>query len=129
MTGDITRAITLVTYGNAFLKNNHDITALTLDHPSFKFENRVAFYTREKHIPNETTWILYAENPIEWLKRLKEEGCKAFRLVFEHDHPNKLNVQDHKLAAFVGGGGHRYIETCFSASLRFLEIKGSGYSA
>ena len=48
MTGDIVKAITLTTYGSAFLKDNYDISTLTLEHPSFTFTNKVEFLIFKK---------------------------------------------------------------------------------
>ena len=116
MTGDIAKAITLITYGTAFLKDNYDISSLTLEHPSFTFTNKVEFHFFKKHFFGKPTWHLYADSPVNWLKKLKQDGCKEIRMVYQHDNSTSLsgqNVPDHKLAGFVGGGGHRYIQTVF----------------
>lgn len=116
MTGEIVKAITLTTYGTAFLKDNYDIRLLTLDHPSFSFTNKVEFLYFKKHFFSRTTWHKYADNPIEWLTKLKQDGCKEIRLVFQADNSVSLGgqiVPDHKLAGFVGGGGQRYVQTIF----------------
>lgn len=116
MTGELAKAITLTTYGTAFLKDNYDITGLTLDHPSFSFTNKVEFQYLKKHLFFKPTWNIYADTPIIWLTKLKEAGCKELRLVFHPDNHHSLNgeiVPDHKLAGFVGGGGYRFIETVF----------------
>jgi hypothetical protein len=126
MTGDISRGITLTTYGTAFLQNNYDISGLTLDHPSFTFENKVEFLFFKKHFFSKPTWHQYADSPINWLKKLKKEGCKELRLVFRPDNSISLNgqkVPDHKLAGFVGGGGHRYIQTIFEKSADLWQSK------
>jgi len=117
MKGDIARAITLATYGTAFLRDNYNINKLTLEHPSFMFENKVEFLVFKKHFWRKPTWFNYAGNPIDWLKKLKEEGCKEIRMSFIDDNSVSLNgekVPDYKLAGFVGGGGTRYIQTVFS---------------
>lgn len=116
MTGDIIRAITLATYGTAFFKHNYDISALTLEHPSFIFENKVEFLFYKKHFFSKPTWHQYADNPINWLKKLKDDGCTEIRLIFQADNSTTLSgskVPDYKLASFVGGGGNRFIQTVF----------------
>jgi hypothetical protein len=116
MTGDIARAITLSTYGTAFLKDNYDISGLTLDHPSFTFENKVEFLYFKKHFFSKPTWYQYADCPINWLKKLKEEGCIELRFTHQPDNSIRLNgtiVPDYKLAGFVGGGGQRFIQAVF----------------
>ena len=116
MTGDISKAITLTTFGTAFLKDNYNISGLTLEHPSFTFTNKVEFLYFKKHFLSKPTWLQYADHPIDWLKKLKQEGCKEIRLVFQPDNSVSLSgeiVPDHKLAGFVGGGGQRFIQTVF----------------
>lgn len=126
MTGDISKAITLTTYGNAFLKDNYDISRLTLNHSSFAFTNKVEFLYFKKHFFSKPSWHLYAANPIDWLKKLKDDGCKEIRLVFQQDNSVSLNgsvVPDHKLAGFVGGGGTRFIQTVFENHSDFWQSK------
>jgi hypothetical protein len=116
MTGDITMAITLSTYGTAFLRDGYDIASLTLDHSSFHFVNKVNFVIAIKHFWAESTWHQYAADPISWLSKLKEEGCLEIRMIFQVDNSESLNGQkipDYKLAGFVGGGGRRYLQTVF----------------
>jgi hypothetical protein len=126
MTGDIAKAITLTTYGTAFLRDNYDISGLTLEHPSFIFTKKVEFHFFKKRFFGKPTWHLYADNPINWLKKLKQEGCKEIRLVFEPDNHHSLNgesIPDHKLAGFVGGGGYRFIQTVFSSHSDFWQSR------
>jgi hypothetical protein len=126
MTGNLAKAITLTTYGTAFLKDNYDISGLTLEHPSFTFTNKVEFHFFKKHFFRKPTWHVYADSLINWLTKLKEEGCIEIRLVFQPDNHHSLNgetVPDHKLAGFVGGGGHWFIETVFPAHSDFWQSK------
>ncbi len=114
MTGEIARAITLTTFGNAFLQDDYDISGLTLEHTSFNFTNKVEFLYYKKHWFGKPTWHRYADNPIEWLKKLKQEGYSEIRMIFQSDNSIELDgekVPDHKLAAFVGGGGNRFLQT------------------
>jgi len=115
MTGEIARAITLTTYGNAYLKKEYDISSLTLEHPSFKFCNKTEFLF-PKIFLFKKFWFQYADNPISWLKKLKHDGCLEIRFGFEPDNINNLEgkiVPDYKLAGFVGGGGKHLIQTVF----------------
>ena len=126
MTGDITRAITLTTYGTSFLKDNYDISSLTLDHPAFIFENKVEFLVHKKHFLSKPTWQQYATGPIEWFNKLKKEGCKGLRFVMQSDNSVKLNdkiVPDYKLASFVGGGGRKFIQTVFHDHSDFWQAR------
>jgi hypothetical protein len=126
MTGDISKAITLTTFGTAFLRDNYDISGLTLEHPSFTFTNQVQFLFFKKYFLGKSTWHQYADNPINWLKKLKQDGCQEIRLVFQSDNSTSLNgeiVPDHKLAGFVGGGGKRFIQTVFQKHSDFWQGK------
>ena len=126
MTGEIAKAITLTTFGNVFLKNDYDISKLTLEHPSFNFTNKVEFLFYKKHLFGKPTWHQYADNPIEWLKKLKQNGCKEIRMVYQSDNSTELNgekILDHKLAGFVGGGGNRFIQTVFENHSDFWQSK------
>ena len=116
MTGELIKAITLTTYGTAFLKDDYNISGLTLEHPSFIFTNKVEFQHLKKYLIFKPKWHIYADSPVMWLTKLKEAGCKEIRLVFLPDNQRSLNgetIPDHKLAGFVGGGGYRFIETVF----------------
>ncbi len=116
MTGDISRAIALTTCGTAYLKNDYDISCLTLAHPVFTFTNKVEFQYFKKHFFRKSAWQVYAVSPIDWLQKLKKAGCIEIRFVFQSDNHvtlNGENVPDHQLAGFVGGGGQRYIQAVF----------------
>jgi len=126
MTGDIVRAITLTSYGNAFLKDGYDISTLTLDHPSFKFENKVRFFIPKKRLFSSPAWKQYADSPITWLENLKRDGCRELRMVYQQDNSIRLSgsiVPDHKLAGFVGGGGLRFIESIFDTYSDFWQAR------
>jgi len=126
MTGDITKALTLTTYGNAFLKDEFDISKLTLNHPSFSFTNKVEFLYFKKRFLRKPTWHLYADSPIEWLKKLKQNGCQELRMVFQNDNSTELDgkkIPDYKLAGFVGGGGKRFIQTVYGKNSDFWQSK------
>jgi hypothetical protein len=113
MTGETARAITLVTYGNAFLKHDRDITSLTLGHPSFQFANRVEFLVYDKPWIGEAEWKQYAADTIDWLQKLKAEGIQRLRYVVQPGAETHLGdelVPTHKLAGFVGGGVRQIIE-------------------
>jgi hypothetical protein len=126
MTGEIARAITLVTYGTAFLKDGYDITSLTLSHPSFTFENKVAFYVFKEPWFGKGKWVEFAADPISWLGKLKKDGCRELRFVFEPDNTTMLNdavVPDYKLAGFVGGGGRRLLEAVYEGYVDYWTAK------
>lgn len=118
----IIQGITLTTYGNAFLKAGCDISKLTLDHPAFRFNNKVNFHVIKPGLfPfSKPHWTEYSSSPIQWLNKLKKNGCKELRMVFE---PDNSQADDHKLAGFVGGGGRRYIETVFKSHSDFWQYK------
>jgi hypothetical protein len=126
MTGNIVKAITLTTYGTAFLKDNYDISGLTLEHPSFSFSNKVEFLFFKKHFFRKPSWHQFANNPIGWFEKLKQDGCKEIRMVFQPDNSISLSgekVPDHKLAGFVGGGGRRYLQTVFDNHSDFWQLR------
>jgi len=64
VTGDITKAITLTTYGTAFLRDNYDISGLTLKHPSFSFTKSNSVFLFQETFSNR----LGINMPIDWLK-------------------------------------------------------------
>jgi hypothetical protein len=116
----IGQGITLTTYGNAFLKEDRMIDELTLDHPSFRFQKKINFHIIKQGWFSKPHWVEYALNPIEWLVKLKKNGCEELRMVFNSDNSQ---ADDHMLAAFAGGGGHRYIETIFSNNSALWQFK------
>ena len=126
MTGDIERAITLTTFGNEFLRNNIDISVVSLNHPSFKSVNSITFYIFKKHFWYKPTWHYYANTIDEWFNKLKLDGCQEIRLSYFPNIPLALNeekLEEFKLAGFVGGGGKRYIKTIFRNHCDFWESK------
>ena len=74
----------------------------------FKFCKAVRFValSGEATKPTES---LFAEDPMQWISRLRDEGTSSLRL---HDIPlNDPRISDRMSVGFVGGGGRWVIET------------------
>ncbi|HEY0977030.1 MAG TPA: hypothetical protein VGE21_06125 [Flavobacteriales bacterium] len=108
MTGAITRAIALVAYGNAFLRQNLGPDELTLHHPVFQFENKVDFRGVKRGWFGRRKEVILAGDPAEWLRQLQANGAQRLILDYASDH---TQAPDHQLAGMVGGGGHWFIHS------------------
>lgn len=102
MTGNITRAIALVAYGNAFLRGNFDISGLTLEHPVFRGENKVDFRFLIADKASSHKEDIFAPDPVRWLESLRAEGTEQLFLQHQRNQREDLN---HRWAGMVGGGG------------------------
>jgi hypothetical protein len=105
--GSIAQAATLAIFGNDILRGysrENFWPASTV----FKFCKAVRFValSGEATKPTES---LFAEDPVQWISRLRGEGTTSLRL---HDIPrNDPRISDRMSVGFVGGGGRWVIET------------------
>jgi hypothetical protein len=113
MTGILAQVISLTSYGNAFLQAGELTEDFYPSHSTFQFCNKVDFKNFLKRIfsssPRE---VLMANDPNEWFRVLKKNGCKKIRLFYQPTD-NKEPIPDYKLAGLVGGGGTWMIETIY----------------
>jgi len=113
MTGILAQVISLTSYGNAFLQTGEFTEDFYPSHSTFQFCNKVDFKNFKKRIfsssPQE---VPVANDPNEWFRSLKKDGCKKIRLHYQPSTDKGL-AQDHQLAGMVGGGGTWMIETIY----------------
>ena len=118
MTDTLSQLVTLVSYGNAYLRGR-EIGSLS-SNTEFQFCNTVEFL-----FPKPAgSWFgkeLLVNSPLKWLETLKERKCVRLKLL--HVPTQNPEAPDHMLAAFVGGGGQSLIETSFDSSSDYWAAK------
>jgi hypothetical protein len=105
MTGILAQIIALTAYGNDFLLNGRLPVDFFPGNTTFNFCNRVdfrEFSNLEGH--DNVQEIVIATNPVDWLIRIKNDGCKSIRLYFQNSK-DQTKAKNYQLAGFVGGGG------------------------
>jgi hypothetical protein len=111
MVGTLSQLVTLVSYGNAYLRGR-EIGSLS-SNSEFQFCNTVEFL-----FPKPAgSWFgkeLLVGSPLKWLETLKDRKCT--RLKLSHFPTPNPEAPDHMLAAFVGGGGQSLIEAAFDSN-------------
>lgn len=113
MTGTLSQLIALTTFGNDFLINNKLENNFYPGNTNFRFCNQVNFIGFKKSFFSfKKKAIVISDNPIEWFKYLKKDGCKKLRVFHEYSKDQSF-AKDHKLAGFVGGGGTWLIEAVY----------------
>lgn len=116
MNGILAQFISIVSNGNNYLQKDKEWKDWDKN-TTFQFCNLVDFY--------DFTNILIANNPNDWFKFLKREGCEKLRLSFQYspEHPSR---PDYKYAGFVGGGGLWLIESVYKKYSQFWSSKWIG---
>lgn len=111
MTGILAQTIALTAYGNEYLTNAELSQDLYKQNKSFQSCNRVDFIDYKKPILPifRPKAIVLADEPSQWFKYLKNNGCLKLRLFFEYSTDFTFTT-DYKLAGLVGGGGNWLIE-------------------
>lgn len=105
MQGPIAQIIALTIYGNSIVQGNTtDIEEFYPGNSTFRFCEYVKFVDIKGKEEKQ-----YAESPISWFRKLKEEGVIAFRLIYGPS--GNKNISDRMSVGFVGGGGRWLIET------------------
>lgn len=112
MTGSLAQVIALTAFGNDYLKNGHIPKYFINKNTTFQFCNKVEFGERKKIFFIKLREIVVANNPVEWFKFLKSDGCKHLKLYFEYSKDQSF-AEDHKLAGLIGGGGSWLIEAVY----------------
>ena len=117
--GPIAQAAALVVFGNDILRGyrREDFwPAATV----FRFCKAVRFVA----LSGERTKLTespFADNPMQWISRLKDEGTISLRL---HDIPrNDPRISDRMSVGFVGGGGRWVIETLQAQASNLWEAR------
>ncbi len=119
MQGTILQLLFLVSHGNLALSYRGS-TDIYPNETAFKFTESVKFVDIQGD-GNELQQIPFAENPNEWLSRLKSEKCSGLRAV-RLSTDNKT-MSDRMSVAFVGGGGRWLIEAVFPHGSDYWEAK------
>ncbi len=103
------QAAALAIYGNAFLSGRCGTPENTLAPSTLTFCEYVKFVevTRRPANRNENP---FAQNPADWVCRLKADGVQAIRIAHSPT-PGIQSAPEHMLAGFAGGGGAWRLET------------------
>jgi hypothetical protein len=105
--GPIAQAVALAIFGNDILRGysrENFWPASTV----FKFCKAVRFVALSGAATRPTE-SLFAEDPMQWITRLRQEGTTRLHIhAFAHDDPG---INDRMSVGFVGGGGRWLIET------------------
>jgi hypothetical protein len=110
MQGPIAQVISLTAHGNAYLSgvSSNDFYP---GNSTFRFCEYVRFVDfAEGETPEERP---YADNPLSWFERLKQEGAQTVRMHHvptEGQQEGKETVPERRLVGFIGGGGRRLLE-------------------
>lgn len=119
MVGTLSQLVTLVSYGNAYLRGR-EIGSLFPVNSTFQFCNTVEFLLL-KPAKSGFTEELLADSPLKWLEFLKSKNCT--RLKLSHLPTQKPETPDHMLAAFVGGGGRWLVESVYKIDADYWEAR------
>jgi hypothetical protein len=119
MVGTLSQLVTLVSYGNAYLRG-WEIGSFYPSNSTFQFCNTVEFLLL-KPAKSGFTEELLADSPLRWLEILKSKNCTLLKL--SHLLTQKPEAPDHKLVAFVGGGGRWLIESVYKIDADYWEAR------
>ena len=105
--------VALTAYGNDYLQNGSIPMAFDSLNTTFQFCNKVTFRElRKMRLLSKSKKTVVANNPTEWFKYLRVNGCKQLSL-YRASSKNQAFEKDHKLAGLVGEGGSWLIETVY----------------
>lgn len=108
MTGILAQTIAMVSFGNEYLEKKQ-LNNFYPDNSVFQYCNSIDFREMKKsNFFSTKKEIIVAKNPIEWFNFLSQEKCKKLKLYYQSQEKD-----DHRLAAFVGGGGNWFIECVY----------------
>nr|WP_067057884.1 hypothetical protein [Mucilaginibacter sp. L294] len=111
MNGTIAQLVSLVTYGNAYLKQEISPEELNLYCSTFINSGKVEFIDyKEGFLGIQTQEISTGVTPLDWFKYLKAQRCTSLKLYYEHSADQSM-FKDHKTSGLVGGGGVWLIES------------------
>lgn len=111
MNGPLAQLISLVSYGNEFIRNGNADPAYK-SNDVFKFCDPVLFKTYKEGLLSKKKKINAGNDPVEWFQFIKQDGCKELKIVYQHSKDQE-KYKDFQLAGFVGGGGNWFIETIY----------------
>lgn len=115
MNGTTSQLLSLITFGNQYIKTTQLPNDYYLANTVFKFCNTVNFMHLSSLPDGTTTENLVASAPTEWFKHLLQDGCRELKAYYHPSEGNTNGTPDHKLAGFVGGGGTWLLEAIYPA--------------
>jgi hypothetical protein len=118
MQGTIFQILVLVTHGNTVL-SGQPVADFFPQHNAFEFNEFVKFVDLER-VGNAWNEKSFAENPDDWLAKLKSQRCSGLRV--ERISTDK-DISDRMSIAFVGGGGRWLIEAVCPGGSDYWEAK------
>ena len=114
MNGTTSQLLSLISYGNQFLKTGVVPEDYYPNNLSFKFCNQVNFLDlkaeSEGHREEEV-----AKDPVAWFNYLKQQGCISLAAYYHPSKSNETDTPDYKLAGMIGGGGTWLLEAIYPA--------------
>lgn len=127
MQGPIAQIAALTTYGNAALSAKRDLKQLEFypGNTTFQFCEHVQFVDLQS---TGERWDeeRYADDPLQWVARLKKEGTSRLQLIHLTNDGERLGdgrAPDRMTVGFVGGGGRWLIEAVSSGSSAYWEAR------
>lgn len=119
MQGTIFQILVLVTHGNMVL-SGQTVADFYPQHNAFKFDEFVKFVDLER-AGTEWNEKPFAEDPNDWLSKLKGEQCSGLRV--KRISTDKKDMSDRMSVAFVGGGGRWIIEALYPGGSDYWEAR------
>jgi hypothetical protein len=110
MQGELAQLISLTSYGNEYLASGNLPLFYYPEHHTFQYCRVVEFVIPGDNVSPSSYELVWAENPLLWFEKLKQEGCTGLKLSYQPADRHPL-AQEHQLVAFIGGGGQWLIET------------------
>lgn len=113
MQTELAQIISLTSYGNEFIKNGTIDENYFPGNTVFQHCTMVDFRDfRSSLFSSKPVESISANNPIDWFKLLKKEGCTKLRLYYQSATKTEFGPE-YMLAGFAGGAGIWLIETDF----------------
>lgn len=106
MQGTILQIIVLVIHGTAYLQGVPLEKDFLNKNMAFSFCEYVKFVDLNQDQPGEEAH--FADNPIEWLHKLKGDGYTNLRIIYVSS--DNQEISDRMTVGFIGGGGRWLIE-------------------
>ena len=113
MQTELAQIISLTSYGNEFIKDGTIDGNYFPKNTVFQYCNLVDFRDfRKSFLASKPVESISANNPIDWFKLLKKEGCTKLRLYYQSAIKNEFGPE-YMLSGLIGGAGTWLIETGF----------------
>ncbi|HLA58184.1 MAG TPA: hypothetical protein VK622_05470 [Puia sp.] len=113
MQTELAQIISLTSYGNEFMRTEQVDQNYFPGSSVFQHCNLVDFRDFKKSFfSSKKTESVSANNPLDWFRLLKKEGCVKLRLYYKPTEKNEFGPE-YNLAGFSGGAGTWLIETNF----------------